>query len=133
MNRLMCSMTKALRVTVVDDDGSVRKAIGRLLTASGLCVEAFASGQEFLESLPANHPDCLVLDLHMPGLTGLDVLRELALAGLRLPVVVITAFDEPESRSQCISAGAAGYLLKPLDDRILLNAIATAVGSSEMN
>jgi FixJ family two-component response regulator len=126
-------MTKALRVTVVDDDGSVRKAIGRLLTASGLCVEAFASGQEFLESLPANHPDCLVLDLHMPGLTGLDVLRELALAGLRLPVVVITAFDEPESRSQCISAGAAGYLLKPLDDRILLNAIATAVGSSEMN
>jgi FixJ family two-component response regulator len=122
------SMSRALRVAVVDDEASVRKALGRLLAASKLAVETFASGQEFLDSLPDHMPDCLILDLYMPGLTGLAVQRELAGAGLRLPTVIITAYDEPELRGQCLAAGAAVYLLKPFDDQTLLEAIEKAVG-----
>src|SRR5262245_45854568 len=114
-------------VAVVDDDASVRKAIRRLLIASKLSVEVFSSGEEFLASLSSKLPDCLVLDLHMPGLTGLDVQRQILRAGLNLPVVIITAFDEEETQAQCLSAGAAAYLQKPLDDQILLDAVAEAV------
>jgi FixJ family two-component response regulator len=120
-------MAETLLVAVVDDDASVRKAIRRLLVATELQVETFASGEEFLRSLCAHTPDCLILDLHMPGLTGLDVLRQITRIGLHLPVVVITAYDETESRSQCLSAGAAAYLHKPLDDLVLLDAVAAAV------
>ena len=120
-------MAETLLVAVVDDDASVRKAIRRLLVASDLQVETFASGEEFLRSLCAHTPDCLILDLHMPGLSGLDVQKQLTRIGLRLPVVVITAYDETESRAQCLSAGAAAYLHKPLDDQVLLDAVAAAV------
>jgi FixJ family two-component response regulator len=117
----------SLLIAVVDDEAAVRKAIARLLSASRLKVKTFASGQEFLDSLAASYPDCLVLDLHMPGLSGLDVQRQLARTGKRLPLVIITAYDESESRTQCLAAGAAAYLLKPLDDQALLDAIASAV------
>lgn len=80
--------------------------------------------------LPARRPDCLVLDLHMPGLSGLEVQRELARRGETVPIVVITAFDEHESRAQCLAAGAAAYLLKPFDDQALLDAIGRAVRGS---
>jgi CheY-like chemotaxis protein len=116
-------------VAVVDDDASVRKAMGRLLTVAGLRVEAFASGEDFLASLSVRVPDCLILDLHMPGLTGVDVLRQIVRTQLRLPIVIITAFDESESKAQCLAAGACAYLQKPLDDRVLLDAVYTAVGN----
>jgi FixJ family two-component response regulator len=120
-------MAEKLLVAVVDDDASVRKAIRRLLIASNLQVETFASGEEFLRSLCAHTPDCLILDLHMPGLTGLDVQRQITRIGLRLPIVVVTAYDEAESQAQCLAAGAAAYLHKPLDDRVLLDAVTAAV------
>src|SRR5262245_19007606 len=120
-------MSPTVRVAVVDDEATVRKALRRLLAASGLAVETFASGQEFLDSLARQKPDCVILDLHMPGLTGLGVQRELARTGVRLPPVIITAYDDAEWRVQCLDAGAAHYLLKPLDGRTLLDAIATAV------
>ena len=72
----------------------------------------------------------MVLDLHMPGMSGLQVLRKLQGAGQRLPVVVITAHDEPETREQCLAAGAGAYLRKPLDERLLLNAISAALARS---
>ena len=118
------------RITVVDDDGPVRKALRRLLLAAGLDADACASGQEFFDSLRVRLPDCVVLDLQMPEMSGLDVLRQLARAGVRLPVVVITGHDEPGGRSRCLSAGAAAYLRKPLEETTLLNAIATAIGSA---
>jgi FixJ family two-component response regulator len=114
-------------VAIVDDEEAVRKALGRLLRASGMASETFASGQEFLDSLAAQRPDCLVLDLQMPVLNGLDVLHELAKGGQRVPTIVITAHDEAQSQAQCRSAGAAAYLCKPLDGKVLLDTIASVV------
>ena len=122
-------MSHSLLVALVDDEATVRKAIGRLLAASNMVVETFATGQEFLDSLSGRRPDCVVLDLHMPGLTGLAVQKELARAAIGLPVVIITAYDDAESRGQCLAAGAAAYLLKPLDGQTLLDAIARSVGN----
>ena len=119
-----------LRIAVVDDDESVRKALKRLLRAANLDADTFASGREFLDSLPAQVPDCIVLDLHMPGMNGLDIQRQLARGALRVPIVVITGHDEPQTRAQCLSAGAAAYLRKPLDDEALLDAIHRAAGAA---
>lgn len=115
-------------IAVVDDEESVRKSLRRLLVASELDATVYASGQEFLESLGARQPDCLVLDLQMPGLTGLEVQRALAGARVRFPTIIITAHDEPETRARCLAAGAMAYLCKPLHDELLLEAITAAVG-----
>jgi FixJ family two-component response regulator len=119
-----------LCVAVIDDDESVRKALKRLLRAANLDADTFASGREFLNSLAARVPDCVVLDLHMPGMNGLDVQQQLARSGLRVPIVVITGHDEPQARAHCLSAGAAAYLRKPLDDETLLDAIHRAAGAA---
>ena len=122
-------MSTSLRVAVVDDELSVRKALGRLLTASNIDVETFASGREFLDSLSSRRPDCVVLDLHMPGLSGLDVQHELTRAGAGLPIVIVTAHEDAERRAQCLAAGAMAYLLKPLDEHTLLDAIGKATAA----
>lgn len=116
-------------VAIVDDEEAIRKALSRLLRASGLEAESYANGQEFLDAAAEHRPDCVVLDLHMPGMSGLQVLRKLKAAGQRLSIVVITAHDEPETRERCIDAGACAYLRKPLEDRLLLNAISAAMRS----
>ena len=115
-------------IAVVDDEESVRRALARVLGASQFDVDVFASGQEFLDSLRGRQPDCLVLDLQMPGLTGLEVQRILSSAGARFPTIIITAHDEPETRARCLAAGVAAYLCKPLHDEMLLDAIAGVMG-----
>ncbi|HKY02589.1 MAG TPA: response regulator [Burkholderiales bacterium] len=114
-------------IAVVDDEAAVRKALKRLLSSSDLEAETFESGQAFIDSLSNHRPDCIVLDLHMPHLNGLDVLKQVSIRGLRLPVVVLTAHDEPGARAQCLAAGATSYFCKPLDDQTLLTAIDTAL------
>ena len=116
-------------VAIVDDEEPVRKALRRLLRASGLQADAYPGGSEFLQAATQRPPDCVVLDLHMAGMSGLQVLRKLQAAPRRSPVVIITAHDEPEAREQCLAAGAAAYLRKPLDERLLLNAISAALGA----
>jgi FixJ family two-component response regulator len=121
---------KQPQIAVVDDDESVRRAIGRLFVSSGLHAEGFATGRAFLDSLSAGTPDCIVLDLQMPGLNGVDVMNALARAGLAVPVIIVTGHDEPESRARCLAAGAAAYLCKPFDDAALLDAVGEAVGAA---
>jgi len=94
-------------------------------------VETFSSGGEFLDGVGAREPDCLVLDLHMPGLNGFDVQARLKECGRRVPVVVITGHDAPESRQRALAGGASEYLLKPVDEQALLDAIAAAVAARD--
>ena len=84
-------------VAIVDDEEPVRKALKRLLRASGLEAEGYASGKDFLEASAQREPDCVVLDLHMPAMTGVEVQEELRRLGKSLPVIVVTAHDEPGS------------------------------------
>jgi FixJ family two-component response regulator len=114
-------------IAVVDDEASVRRALERLLRASGIEVEAFATGQDFIDSLSTRQPDCVVLDLQMAGITGRDVQRNLAAAHIQIPIVIITAHDEALLREQCLADGAAAYLCKPLRGEKLLAAIERAI------
>ena len=115
-----------LRVAIVDDEEPVRKALWRLFRSAGMAVETFASGREFLDSPALPRPDCAVLDLHMPGLTGRDVQQQLAQTQPSLPVIIITGKDEPGVRESVLADGAAAYLLKPLNDHTLLAAVTSA-------
>jgi FixJ family two-component response regulator len=119
--------TAPTRVAILDDDPSVRTAISRLLKASQLEVESFASYLELLNYLERGRIDCLVLDLHMAGINGIEVMRYLGQRGIALPTVVITAHDAPGTRETCLLAGAVGYIRKPLDADALLDAIHVAV------
>ena len=110
-------------IAVVDDDEPVRKAVVRLLRAAGFSSRGFASGEELLEAWRAEPPKCLVLDLQLPGASGLDVQRRLRVAGERAPTIIMTASDDPHARSECLCAGAAAYLRKPLDQQALLGAL----------
>lgn len=115
-------------IAVVDDEAGVRTAIKRLLCSAGLRVETFAGGDEILASLADHRPDCMVLDLHMPRVTGFDVLERLAQRHMALPVVIITAHDSPQARERALAAGASAYLRKPVDDLTLMEAITAAIG-----
>jgi FixJ family two-component response regulator len=112
-----------LRIAVVDDDASVRKALARLLEASSCDVHTFGSACELIAALPHGLPECMIVDLQMPNMTGLELQHHLAHAGIRIPTIVITAHDEPGIRKRCIAAGAAAYLLKPLRKTVLIAAI----------
>lgn len=113
-------------IAVVDDEGPIRKALTRLLRSAGLEVESFPSGIEFFQSLGKHRPDCVLLDLHMPGMDGFDVLGRLQRADLCLPIIIITGHDSPEARERIMAAGPAAYLRKPVDDQTLLDAIELA-------
>jgi FixJ family two-component response regulator len=117
-------MNRQTHIAILDDDHSVRTAISRLLKASEMTTELFANCVELFTFLKHDALDCLILDLQMPGLDGIDVLRCLQQRGQCLPVVMITAHDAAGTRESCMSAGAAAYVRKPIDVEALLDAIA---------
>jgi FixJ family two-component response regulator len=114
-------------IAVVDDEESVCRALERLLRSVGFDVATFASGAAFLESDGRWRAACVVLDVHMPGLSGIDVQARLSAAAQEVPVVVITGRDSEEVRERALAAGAAAYLRKPVDDQTLLTTLATAM------
>jgi len=117
-------------IAVVDDEESVRKALGRLVCSAGFDVEIFASGSEFLRSLQQRRPHCVVLDLHMPNVSGFDVQQEMKVIEAGIPIVVITGDYSAQGRARSLNLGAAAYLRKPVDDAMLLAAISAAVSGN---
>jgi FixJ family two-component response regulator len=114
-------------VAVVDDEESVRRALERLLRSAGIETATFASGGAMLQDLARREPDCVVLDLHMPGMSGFEVQERLSVREHRIPVVVLTGQDTPESYERATAGGAAAYLRKPVDGGELLAAVAAAI------
>jgi FixJ family two-component response regulator len=114
-------------VLVVDDDASVREALGSLIRSAGLRVETFASAQEFLAHPRVDAPSCLVLDVQLPGLSGLDLQKQMAEVNLEIPVVFITGHGDIQMSVRAMKAGAVEFLTKPLADRDLLEAIQQAI------
>jgi len=114
-------------VFVIDDDPSVREAIDSLIRSVGINVRTFASAQEFMTSTRPDAPACLVLDVRMPGLSGLDLQRELGNAGIRIPVIFITGHGDIPMSVRAMKAGAVEFLTKPFRDQDLLDAISQAI------
>ena len=114
-------------IFVVDDDASMREALQRLLRSVGLPVTTFASAREFLQHRGADVPGCLVLDVRLPGLSGLDLQHELATAQIDLPVIFITGYGDIPMTVQAMKAGAVEFLTKPFRDQDLLDAIQQAL------
>jgi FixJ family two-component response regulator len=114
-------------VFVVDDDASVREGLGSLIRSAGLRVETFASAQEFLARPRADVPSCLVLDVRLPGLSGLDLQKRLAEVNIEIPIVFITGHGDVPTSVQAMKAGAVEFLTKPFADRDLLDALQQAI------
>src|SRR6266704_5502600 len=110
-------------VYVVDDDVSVCESLGSLIRSAGLRVEAFASAQEFLARPRIEVPSCLVLDVQLPGLSGLDLQQELAKADIQIPIIFLTGHGDIPTSVRAIKAGALEFLTKPFNDEDLLDAI----------
>jgi FixJ family two-component response regulator len=114
-------------VSVVDDDPSVRRSIARLVKSAGYRVEAYASANEYLARPPEEGPACLLLDVRMPGLTGLDLQETLAIAAHSTSIIFITGYRDVRASVKAMKAGAVDFLTKPVDDEELLGAIERAV------
>lgn len=117
-------------VYVVDDDRAVRLALVRVLKSAGLNAESFASAEEFLEAPRREANACLILDLRLPGHSGIELQRELAATGSDLPIVFVTAHSSARHRKAAMAAGAVAFLAKPVDERALLEAIKTGLAGA---
>jgi FixJ family two-component response regulator len=114
-------------VFVVDDDPSVREGLRSLIRSAGLAVESFASAREFLASPRKDAPSCLVLDVRLPGLSGLDLQKRMAQAHIEIPIIFITGHGDVPTSVQAMKAGAVEFLTKPFVERDLLGAIQQAI------
>jgi FixJ family two-component response regulator len=115
---------QSLRVAILDDDPSVRTAISRLVSASGMVGGSYANCMELFNGIPQFGPDCIILDLYMPGLDGLEVMSYLRKNGTAVPIILVTAQDDPALRDICLKAGASAFMRKPLQAAELLTVIA---------
>jgi FixJ family two-component response regulator len=116
-------------IAIVDDETSICRALLRLLRVSHYRAESFSSPIAFLESLTARVPDCVVLDLQMPMMTGLELQQHLLQLDDPPPVIIITAHDEPKTRERCLALGAVRYLRKPIEGDVLIDSIQEAVAA----
>src|SRR4051794_26644152 len=123
--------TPTAPVYVVDDDASVREAVGRLVRSAGRKVEAFASAQEFLARPSAHVPGCLILDVQLPGLSGLDLQEQLAQAGARTSIIFLTGHGDIPTSVRAIKAGALEFLTKPFADADLIAVIEHALAQTQ--
>ena len=117
-------------IAIVDDDESVCRAIRRLVRSVAMDAETFSSGQNFLDlldAMPSFQPDCLILDVQMPRMNGLEVQQQLIKSGKRVPVIFITAHDEVGAREKALAAGAMAFIRKPFNDELLIKTMREAL------
>jgi FixJ family two-component response regulator len=115
-------------ISVVDDNDAVRESLKGLIRSVGFAVKVFPSAEEFLSSDQLNDTRCLILDVRMPGMGGLELQRRLVKSSSDIPIIFITAHGDEAARSQALKDGAADYLFKPFSEQALLNAINAAIG-----
>jgi FixJ family two-component response regulator len=120
-------------ISIVDDDESMRESTKGLVRSHGYQAATFASAEEFLQSERVGDTSCLIADVQMPGLSGIDLQSWLIARGVRVPTIFITAFPEEGTRLRAMTAGAVGYLGKPFSEESLLKCLDTAFGSSSEN
>ena len=119
-----------IRVAIVDDEPAVRTALARLLEASSFETATYASAREFIDSMRRGLPECLIVDVHMPDFSGLDLQRYLNRIDKKIPTIVITAFDDASIRERSAASGAKAFLTKPLHGPTLIDAIMNAMMDS---
>ena len=123
----MATQAKEKLVAIVDDDESVRIALAGLMKAVGLPAKTFASAMEFLDSGQQHHASCLIADIRMPGMSGLELQAKLNADRCRIPTIFITAHGDAEMRMQAMRSGAAEFLSKPFSDDLLLETVRAAL------
>jgi len=114
-------------IAVVDDEEAIRDALSDLFLVMGYSCQTFDRAEAFLAAHTPNRFDCLITDIRMPGMSGLELLERLRAAGSTMPVIVVTSFDDPLIRSRAIESGAHAYLTKPVSDDVLLQSLKTAL------
>ena len=117
-------------ISIVDDDESVRTALKSLIDSVGFHAEVFGSGEEFLKSTALSQTDCLIADVRMPGMTGLELQERLHAANSSIPIVFISAHDDKDARARGLRAGAIDFLQKPFSEESLLGAISAGLDKS---
>ena len=123
----MSSQSGSQLVAIVDDDRSVQSALKDLMESAGLSARSFGSAEEFLESDQRNQTACLIADIRMPGMSGLELQAKLKAEGSRIPIIFITAHGDAKMKMQALKAGAVDFLSKPFDDEVLLERVRAAL------
>ncbi len=121
------SESKASLIGIVDDDSGVRESISSLVRSAGFRAAVFSSAEDFLDSGELKHADCLILDVRMPGVTGLDLQLRLAERAWRLPIIFASGYDDEDAQRRALSGGAVAFLHKPFADEALFTAIHVAL------
>ena len=120
-------MSAAPLISIVDDDESLRNSLNNLIRSVGFCAQGFSSAEAFLNSSQRHDTACLILDVRMPGMSGLDLQRQLVAAHSRIPIVFITSHGDDDARVRALEAGAVDFLYKPFREEALLKAIDLAL------
>jgi FixJ family two-component response regulator len=115
------------QIVVVDDDQSIREALENLISSVGFEVKLFASAEDFLESDTALQTDCAILDVRLPGISGLELQQRLAADGQSIPIIIITAQGDDKTQDEAVAAGAIAFLKKPVKEEVLLAALESAL------
>ena len=129
LKRRETSLPKVPVISIVDDDESVRAATSALVRSLGFAAATFASAEDFLESDRVDDTSCLITDVQMPGLSGVELQSRLIADGRLMPIIGVTAYPEESIRTQMLEAGAIGFLSKPFNDECLINCLTTALKS----
>ena len=125
------NLTKIGIIAIVDDDEPLREALGSVLKAAGFLIDTFASAEDFLASPRSREIACLILDIRLPGMSGIELQRRLSESGCTIPVIFVTAHGDASLRDMLLKAGAAGFLNKPVRSDTLLREIHSALGKIE--